>query len=156
MFSSTVSNQAADISKWKSRAIKLKVKTKTELDKPGSPCTPSKRGLSSTSESSNLLGSPKTFLLTPNKVPDSPRKVVVPPRKVLDSPKTSVLDSPKSRIFDMGGTSELLSRTCPRQFFDNSSLGTIPGELLLSSSPQVLYYQCSKVICVFYRSFSAS
>lgn len=147
MFSSMVSSQAAEISKWKSRAIKLKVKTKTELDKPGSPCTPTKRALSSTSESSNLLGSPKTFLLTPNKVPDSPRKVVVPPRKVLDSPK--------SRIFDMGGTSELLSRTCPKQFFDNSSLGTIPGELLLSSSSrQVLYYQCSKLICVLQKFLS--
>ncbi|TWW75195.1 E Centromere protein [Takifugu flavidus] len=100
---SQVSCQAAELSKWKSRAIKLKAKTKPELDKPGSPCTPTKRGLCSTTESSHLLSSPK--------------------RKVLDSPKSSALDSPKSRFFDVGGTSDLLSRTFPKQFFDNSNLG---------------------------------
>lgn len=120
-----MSSQAAEISKWKSRAFKLKVKSKTETDKPSPPCTPTKRGLPLTSDSSNLLGSPKKFLVTPKKVPDSPRKM-------LDSPKASLLDSPKSRFFDVAGSSELLSRTCPKQFFDNSSLGTIPGKLLMT------------------------
>uniref|UniRef100_A0A671W2N3 Centromere-associated protein E n=1 Tax=Sparus aurata TaxID=8175 RepID=A0A671W2N3_SPAAU len=95
-----VSSQQAEISKWKSRAIKLKGKTKNE--NPSPPCTPTKRGLPMTSDSSNFLNSPK-----------------------------NLLDSPKSRFFDVGGSSELLSRTCPKQFFDNSSLGTIPGKLLV-------------------------
>ncbi|XP_036974716.1 centromere-associated protein E isoform X7 [Acanthopagrus latus] len=121
---SLVSSQQAEISKWKSRAIKLKVKTKN--DNPSPPCTPTKRGLPMTSDSSNFLNSPKKFLVTPRKVLDSPRKVLESPRKLLDSPKASLLDSPKSRFFDVGGSSELLSKSCPKQFFDNSSLGTIP------------------------------
>nr|XP_046266272.1 centromere-associated protein E isoform X2 [Scatophagus argus] len=116
---SLVSSQQAEISKWKNRAIKLKVKNKAEVDKPSSPCTPTKRGLPMTSDSSNFLNSPKKFVVTPKKALGSPRKLQ-------DSPKVSLLDSPKSRFFDMGGTSEMLSRTCPKQFFDNSSLGTIP------------------------------
>ncbi|TMS12229.1 DNA repair protein RAD51-like protein B [Larimichthys crocea] len=129
---SLVSNQHAEISKWKSRAIRLKVKTKSEMDRPPSPCTPTKRGLPMTSDS-NFLNSPKKFLVTPKKVMasprkvlDSPRKGLESPRKLLDSPKVSLLDSPKSSFFDVGGSSELLSRTYPKQFFDNSSLGTIP------------------------------
>ncbi|CAK6974499.1 centromere-associated protein E [Scomber scombrus] len=121
---SLVSSQHAEINKWKSRAFKLK--TKTKLDKPPSPCTPTKRGLPMTSDSSNFLNSPKKFLVTPKKVLDSPRKVLDSPRKLLDSPKVSLQDSPKSRFFDIGGSSELLSRSYPKQFFDNSNLGTIP------------------------------
>ncbi|KAL7389116.1 hypothetical protein ABVT39_026772 [Epinephelus coioides] len=123
---SLVSSQQVEINKWKSRAFKLKVKSKAEVDRPPSPCTPTKRGLPLTSDPSNFLSSPKKFLVTPRKVLDSPRKVLDSPRKLLDSPKVSVLDSPKSRFFDVGGSSEVLSRTCPKQFFDNSSLGTIP------------------------------
>ncbi|XP_049914413.1 centromere-associated protein E isoform X10 [Epinephelus moara] len=130
---SLVSSQQVEINKWKSRAFKLKVKSKAEVDRPPSPCTPTKRGLPLTSDPSNFLSSPKKFLVTPRKVLDSPRKVLDSPRKVLDSPRkvldsprVSVLDSPKSRFFDVGGSSEVLSRTCPKQFFDNSSLGTIP------------------------------
>ncbi|XP_062293699.1 centromere-associated protein E [Scomber scombrus] len=108
---SLVSSQHAEINKWKSRAFKLK--TKTKLDKPPSPCTPTKRGLPMTSDSSNFLNSPK-------------KKVLDSPRKLLDSPKVSLQDSPKSRFFDIGGSSELLSRSYPKQFFDNSNLGTIP------------------------------
>uniref|UniRef100_A0A3Q0RR91 Uncharacterized protein n=1 Tax=Amphilophus citrinellus TaxID=61819 RepID=A0A3Q0RR91_AMPCI len=78
-----VSSQQAEISKWKNRAIKLKVRSK-DLESP---------------------------------------------RKLLDSPKASLLNSPKSRFFDMGGSSRTLSRNCPKQFFDNSSLGSIPGKL---------------------------
>ncbi|KAM3601787.1 uncharacterized protein V6R79_018953 [Siganus canaliculatus] len=123
---SLLSSQQMEISKWRSRAFKLKGKTKSEADRPSSPCTPTKRVFPVTSDSSYLLSSPKKFLVTPKKVLDSPRQVVESPRKILDSPKTSVLRSPKSRFFDVGGNSELLSRTCPKQFFDNSSLGTIP------------------------------
>uniref|UniRef100_A0A3B4T7C3 Uncharacterized protein n=1 Tax=Seriola dumerili TaxID=41447 RepID=A0A3B4T7C3_SERDU len=89
---SLVSTQQAEISKWKSRAIKLKGKGKPEVDK---------------------------LLVTPKKLLESPKKL-------LDSPKASLLNSPKSRFFDMDGSSEILSRNCPKQFFDNSSLGTIP------------------------------
>ncbi|KAM7367519.1 hypothetical protein PAMP_013810 [Pampus punctatissimus] len=116
---SLVSSQHAEITKWKSRAIKLKVKSKAEPDRPPSPCTPTKRGLPMTSDSSKFLNSPKKFLVTPKKIMESPRKL-------MDSPKVSLHDSPKSRFFDVSGNSELLSRTCPKQFFDNSSLGTIP------------------------------
>ncbi|XP_026197347.1 centromere-associated protein E isoform X2 [Anabas testudineus] len=116
---SLVSSQQAEINKWKNRAIKLKVKGKAEMDVPSSPCTPTKRAFPMSSDSTNLLSSPKKCLVTPKKILDSPRKL-------LDSPKVSLLDSPKSRFFDVGGTSELLSRTCPKQFFDNSCLGTIP------------------------------
>ncbi|XP_071384535.1 centromere-associated protein E [Centroberyx affinis] len=109
---SLVSSQQAEIAKWKSRAIKLKEKSRVVPDKPLSPCTPTKRRLPMTSESSNFLNSPKRFL-------DSPKKL-------LDSAKVSLLDSPKSRFFDVDASSESLSRNCPKQFFDNSNLGTIP------------------------------
>ncbi|XP_056260484.1 centromere-associated protein E isoform X2 [Seriola aureovittata] len=116
---SLVSTQQAEISKWKSRAIKLKGKGKPEVDKPSSPCTPTKRGFLTTSDTSNFFSSPKRLLVTPKKLLESPKKL-------LDSPKASLLNSPKSRFFDMDGSSEILSRTCPKQFFDNSSLGTVP------------------------------
>uniref|UniRef100_A0A8C9Y709 Centromere-associated protein E n=1 Tax=Sander lucioperca TaxID=283035 RepID=A0A8C9Y709_SANLU len=124
-----VSSQQAEITKWKGRAIKLKVKSKGEVDKPSSPCTPTKRGLPMTSDPSSSLSSPAKFLVTPRRVLDSPRKP-------LDSP--NVLESPKSRFFDAGGASDVLSRTRPKQFFDNSSLGTIPGKLHLRFTS--LYY----------------
>ncbi|KAM7394941.1 hypothetical protein PAMA_006602 [Pampus argenteus] len=124
---SLVSSQHAEIAKWKSRAIKLKVKSKAEPDRPPSPCTPTKRTLPMTSDS-NFLNSPKKFLVTPKKIMESPRKL-------MDSPKVSLHDSPKSRFFDVSGNSELLSRTCPKQFFDNSSLGTIPATV---SHPQIM------------------
>ncbi|XP_031721900.1 centromere-associated protein E isoform X2 [Anarrhichthys ocellatus] len=116
---SLVSSQQEEITKWKSRATRLKGKTKAEVDKPSSPCTPTKRGLSMTSDTSNFFSSPKKFLATPRKLLDSPRKL-------LDSPKVSLLDSPKSRFWGAGGSSEMLSRTLPKQFFNNSKLGTIP------------------------------
>ncbi|XP_070705808.1 centromere-associated protein E [Pempheris klunzingeri] len=116
---SLVSSQHAEMGKWKSRAIKLKVKSKAEVDKPSPPCTPTKRGLPMTSESSTFFSSPKKFVVTPKKVLDSPRKI-------LESPNAPLLDSPKSRFFDVDRGSDLLTRTRPKQFFDNSSLGTIP------------------------------
>ncbi|XP_047184405.1 centromere-associated protein E isoform X2 [Scophthalmus maximus] len=129
----SLSAQHTEIGKWKNRAIKLKARSKHEVDKPLSPCTPTKRGPPLTSDPSSFLCSPKRFLVTPRNLLDSPRNVLDSPRKLLDSPrklpdspKVSLLHSPKSRFFDVGGTSELLSQSCPRQFFDNSSLGTIP------------------------------
>lgn len=122
-----LSSQAADISKWKSRAIKLKVKSKADVDKPGSPGTPTNRGLSMTSDSSKFMSSPKKFLATP--------------KKILDSSIVSQLDLPKSRFFDEGSSSDLLSRTCPKQFFDNSGLGSLPGKL--HSALAVPFYRLS-------------
>ncbi|XP_045915972.1 centromere-associated protein E [Micropterus dolomieu] len=124
---SSVSSQQAEISKWKNRAIRMKGKSTAEVDRPSSPCTPTKRGLPMASDSSNVFCSPKKFLVTPKKVLDSPRKVLDSPRKLLDSPKSS--------FFDVGGSSELLSRSCPRQFFDNSSLGTIPEVSQVPDTP---------------------
>ncbi|XP_037305357.2 centromere-associated protein E [Pungitius pungitius] len=142
---SLVSSHQEEIGKWKGRAIKLKAMSKVEGDKPSNP---TKRGLSVSSDTSDFLGSPKKVLVTPRNVLDSPRKVPVNPRNVLDSPRkaldspkraldsprkaphspaTSFLDYSKSSFFNGGGGSELLSRTCPKQFFDNSSLGTNPG-----------------------------
>ncbi|XP_056260485.1 centromere-associated protein E isoform X3 [Seriola aureovittata] len=125
---SLVSTQQAEISKWKSRAIKLKGKGKPEVDKPSSPCTPTKRGFLTTSDTSNFFSSPKRLLVTPKKLLESPKKL-------LDSPKASLLNSPKSRFFDMDGSSEILSRTCPKQFFDNSSLGTVPEVFHVPDAP---------------------
>ncbi|XP_069561964.1 centromere-associated protein E isoform X2 [Brachyistius frenatus] len=115
---SLMSSQRAEISKWKNRAIKLNMKSKAEV-KLSPPRTPTKRGLPMASTSFNLLSSPKKSLLTP-------KKMLEPCGKLLDSPKLSLLNSPKSGFFDGDGASEVLSRTCPKQFFDNSSLGTIP------------------------------
>ncbi|XP_041831862.1 centromere-associated protein E isoform X3 [Melanotaenia boesemani] len=122
---SLVSSQQAEISKWKNRAINLKIKSKAEVEKPSSPHTPTKRGLAMTSDSVHLHSPPKKFL-TPKKILDSPKKVLESPVKLLNSPKVSLLGSKKNRFFDLGGSSEVLSRTCPKQFFDNSSLGIIP------------------------------
>ncbi|KAL7389120.1 hypothetical protein ABVT39_026772 [Epinephelus coioides] len=149
---SLVSSQQVEINKWKSRAFKLKVKSKAEVDRPPSPCTPTKRGLPLTSDPSNFLSSPKKFLVTPRKVLDSPRKVLDSPRKLLDSPKVSVLDSPKSRFFDVGGSSEVLSRTCPKQFFDNSSLGTIPEVFDVPEEPDADMGNCCNVTIMAMRS----
>uniref|UniRef100_A0AAQ4QX60 Centromere-associated protein E n=1 Tax=Gasterosteus aculeatus aculeatus TaxID=481459 RepID=A0AAQ4QX60_GASAC len=145
---SLVSSHQEEIGKWKGRAMKLKVMRKVEVDKTVSPSNPTKRPLSVSSDTSNLLGSPRKVLVTPRKALDSPRKALDSPRKVRDSPRkardsprkardsprkardspvTSFLDYPKSSFFNGGEGSELLSRTCPKQFFDNSSLGTDPG-----------------------------
>ncbi|XP_074471798.1 uncharacterized protein LOC141756161 isoform X1 [Sebastes fasciatus] len=132
---SLLSSQQAEITKWKSRAYKLKVKSMSEAEKPSSPCTPTKRGHSLTSDASNFFSSPKKFMVNPRKVLDP---IQDSPRKVLDSPKVSTLDSPKSRFFDVEGSSELLSRTCPRQFFDNSSLGTVPEVFHVPDIPDAL------------------
>lgn len=119
---SLVSSQNEQTRKWKSRAIKLKGKTKTELERPWSPCTPTKRGFPLTSDT--LINSPKKLKVTPKKVLGSPRRM-------LDSPKVSLPNAPKSRFSDASESSGLLSRSYPKQFFDNSSLGIVQGELQL-------------------------
>lgn len=123
---SLVSSQAAEVSKWKGRAIKLKGKPKIETDKLSLPCVPTKRAPAVTLDSSSFFNSPKKFLVTPKKVLQSPRKFLDSPKIVPDSPKSTCLDSPKSRFFGVGDSSEMLMKTCPKQFFDNSGLGTLP------------------------------
>ncbi|XP_071209338.1 centromere-associated protein E isoform X5 [Salvelinus alpinus] len=105
---SLVSTQQGEITKWKARAIKLKEKKRDVVDKPLSPCTPTKHRLPMNSE--QFLNSPKRFLNSPKKLIDSPKKF---------------LDSPKSKFFDVRPGSESMSINCPKQFFDNSNLGTI-------------------------------
>ncbi|XP_042187524.1 centromere-associated protein E isoform X5 [Oncorhynchus tshawytscha] len=105
---SLVSTQQGEITKWKARAIKLKEKKRDVVDKPLSPCTPTKHRLPMNSE--QFLNSPKRFLNSPKKLIDSPKKF---------------LDSPKSKFFDVRSGSESMSINCPKQFFDNSNLGTI-------------------------------
>ncbi|KAF7649917.1 hypothetical protein LDENG_00133800 [Lucifuga dentata] len=124
---SSVSSLQVEVSKWKSRAFKLKGKNKGHVDKPPSlsPCTPTKRGFSMTSDASSLFSSPKRFLGTPKKMLDSPKKMLDSPKKLRDSPKVSLPSSPKSSFFGTG--SEMLSRNYPKHFFDNSSLGLNPG-----------------------------
>ncbi|XP_061563499.1 centromere-associated protein E [Cololabis saira] len=131
---SLVSSQQAEISKWKNRAIKLKVKTKADLDKLSSTCTPTKRDFQMTAHPTDLMSPTKKFLLASKRAPDSPLKVLGSPLKVLgsprntlDSPTVSLTKSPKSSFFSSEGSSDLLSRSCPKQFFDNSGLGTLPG-----------------------------
>lgn len=134
---SLVSSQQADISKWKNRAIKLKGKSKAEGDKMASPSTPTKRGFSTMADSDTVLNAPKKFLLPANKLLDSPKKDLATLRKASDSPKYSV---PKSRFFDTSEGSELLSRSRPKQFFDNSALGNIPGKPHTKSKVQIIYF----------------
>uniref|UniRef100_A0A3P9PPP8 Uncharacterized protein n=2 Tax=Poecilia reticulata TaxID=8081 RepID=A0A3P9PPP8_POERE len=119
---SLVSCQEEETAKWKNRAISLKGKNKAEQDRQTSPCTPKKRALSSASDCILLFSPTKKSYLPPKKVLDSPRKLVASPRKPLVS-AASLLDSPKSSFFSAGEGSEMLTRNCPTQFFDNSSLG---------------------------------
>ncbi|XP_037399048.1 centromere-associated protein E isoform X2 [Pygocentrus nattereri] len=44
----------------------------------------------------------------------------------VNSPKRAFIDSPKSKFFDVRSGAEPLSLKCPKQFFDNSGLGTMP------------------------------
>ncbi|XP_076026646.1 centromere-associated protein E [Genypterus blacodes] len=154
----SASGHQAEIAKWKSRALKLKGRNKGDGDRPLSPCTPTKRGLPLSADPHNILSPPKRFLSTPRKLLDSPRKLLDSPRKLLDSPrklldsprklldsprklldsprrlldspKVALPGSPKSRFFGAGA--EMLSMNCPKQFFDNSNLGMLPGERALT------------------------
>lgn len=97
------------------------------MDEAPLPSTTSKRPPPMTADFNTLLCSPKKILLSSNKMLASPLKGPESPSKPLDSPKSSLFRSPKSRFFDAGGASEVLSRNRPKQFFDNSALGTTPG-----------------------------
>lgn len=63
--------------------------------------------------------------------PHSPRTPTKRPplltESEVNSPKKAFLDSPKSKFFDVHAGTETMSLKCPKQFFDNSSLGTMPG-----------------------------
>ncbi|KAK6313108.1 hypothetical protein J4Q44_G00164550 [Coregonus suidteri] len=98
---SFVSTQQGEITKWKARAVKLKEK-RDVVETPLSPCTSTKRSIPMSSEDVN---SPMKFLHSPMKF----------------------LDSPKSKFFYVHPGSESMSINCPKQFFDNSNLGTIQG-----------------------------
>uniref|UniRef100_A0AAV2K835 Uncharacterized protein n=1 Tax=Knipowitschia caucasica TaxID=637954 RepID=A0AAV2K835_KNICA len=98
---SLVSSLQAEVGKWKQRALKMK--SVTEAKPKQNQETSSQKRLQF----------------------DSPRKLLGSPRKVLESP--AQINSPKSRIFDGGSHSEFLLKKCPKQFFDNSSLGAAPG-----------------------------
>ncbi|XP_030641093.1 centromere-associated protein E [Chanos chanos] len=62
--------------------------------------------------------------------PQSPRTPTKRPNPLLESevnsPKKGFLDSPKSKFFDVRSGADSMSIKCPKQFFDNSSLGTMP------------------------------
>ncbi|XP_077433889.1 centromere-associated protein E isoform X3 [Vanacampus margaritifer] len=109
-----ISSLQADVSKWKNRAIKLKSKAKENVQS-ALPCTPTKHGLPVCPDF--FPQSPKKSAFAPLKVKDSPKTTL------LDSPRVPLLDSPKSKFFDKAANDDILSRTFPRLFFDNSSLG---------------------------------
>lgn len=94
---SLISSQQLEITKWKTRATKLKENKREALkeEMPLSPHTPTKRRRPVTSEG-------------------------------------HILDSPKSKFFDGRSVSESMSANCPKQFFDNSSLGNVPGRPCVS------------------------
>eukprot|EP00063_Salmo_salar_P040844 XP_014015679.1 PREDICTED: centromere-associated protein E isoform X10 [Salmo salar] len=119
---SLVSTQQGEITKWKARAIKLKENKRDVVDKPLSPSTPTKHRLPMNSE--QFLNSPKRFLNSPKRFLNSPKRFLNSPKRLIDSPK-KFLDSPKSKFFDVRPGSESMSINCPKQFFDNSNLGTI-------------------------------
>ncbi|KAM3861530.1 uncharacterized protein ACN63O_014984 [Diretmus argenteus] len=122
---SSVSSNQAETVKWKTRAVKLK-RSLLMADKPSSLCTPTKRLPPATSEDSQ--GTPQRSPRTPTKrlLPATSEDFQGPLQKRLYSPKGSLLDSPKSKFFDVNPDSASVSRPRCRQFFDNSSLGTIP------------------------------
>uniref|UniRef100_W5MIM0 Centromere-associated protein E n=1 Tax=Lepisosteus oculatus TaxID=7918 RepID=W5MIM0_LEPOC len=94
---SVVSSLQAEASKWKGRARKLK-------------------------ETSGLKGSLSEMeTLCDNQPNVSPR---TPTKRRQVTSEGFILDSPKSKFFDSRSGS--LSVACPKQFFDNSTLGTIP------------------------------
>ncbi|XP_072512902.1 centromere-associated protein E [Salminus brasiliensis] len=91
-FESLVTKQQEEITKWKSRAYKLR---ESKKEAPQSPRTPTKR---------------------------QPPLV----ESEVNSPKRLFIDSPKSKFFDVRSGADPLSLKCPKQFFDNSNLGTMP------------------------------
>ncbi|MGH0143501.1 UNVERIFIED_CONTAM: hypothetical protein FKN15_011581, partial [Acipenser sinensis] len=113
---SIVLNLQDEVSKWKVRARKLKDSSKamhslTDLERH-SECLP--------------LSPVKQQVSVPH--PPSPRRKLASSELVLRklaSSETLVLNSPKSKFFDSQPDSMSVSRPTP--FFDNSSLGMVPG-----------------------------
>ncbi|XP_064210039.1 centromere-associated protein E isoform X12 [Anguilla rostrata] len=99
---SLISSQQLEITKWKTRATKLKENRKegVKAEMPLSPHTPTKRRRPITSEG-------------------------------------HILDSPKSKFFDARSVSESVSANCPKQFFDNSTLGNVPEVLYPPTMPEL-------------------
>ncbi|KAF7689663.1 centromere-associated protein E isoform X1 [Silurus meridionalis] len=64
--------------------------------------------------------------------PHSPRTPTKRPQLLteseVNSPKKTFLDSPKSKFFDVHAGTDPMALKCPKQFFDNSSLGTMPDD----------------------------
>ncbi|XP_061887601.1 centromere-associated protein E isoform X2 [Entelurus aequoreus] len=121
-----VFSHQAEITKWKNRALKLKVKTKEDVDRSSQPYPQTKPG--------HTLSSPSSFLGSPRKKYTSTH--------LFNSPKSSLLDSPKSSFFNGPESSQLLLKTCPKNFFDNSSLGSLPDVDIKDESPR-LEDQCT-------------
>ncbi|KAK1175810.1 hypothetical protein AOXY_G515 [Acipenser oxyrinchus oxyrinchus] len=102
---SIVLNLQDEVSKWKARARKHKdsktMHSLTDIERHSKclPLSPVKQQVS---------------------VPQTPS-----PRRKLASSETLMLNSPKRKFFDFQPDSMSVSR--PTQFFDNSSLGTVPG-----------------------------
>ncbi|KAM3861526.1 uncharacterized protein ACN63O_014979 [Diretmus argenteus] len=132
---SSVSSNQAETVKWKTRAVKLK-RSLLMADKPSSLCTPTKRLPPATSEDSQ--GTPQRSPRTPTKrlLPATSEDSQGTPQKRPYSPKGSLLDSPKSKFFDVNPDSASVSRPRCRQFFDNSSLGTIPDAAAVAEAKE--------------------
>ncbi|CAL8312485.1 unnamed protein product [Lota lota] len=131
-----ICSHQAEISKWKSRAMNLKEKTRKDRPRPPAATTPSKKRLfPPVASDGSVFSSPKRFHGTAQKVLDSPRRGDDSPRRVLESPvnvpdsmKTTGLDSadlfgPSSSF---GASFEKISKSGSKQFFDNSKLGSNP------------------------------
>ncbi|KAM3860991.1 uncharacterized protein ACN63O_014403 [Diretmus argenteus] len=132
---SSVSSNQAETVKWKTRAVQLK-RSLLMADKPSSVCTPTKRLPPATSEDSQ--GTPQRSPRTPTKrlLPATSEDFQGPLQKRPYSPKGSLLDSPKSKFFDVNPDSASVSRPRHRQFFDNSSLGTIPDAAAVAEAKE--------------------
>ncbi|KAF5902614.1 centromere-associated protein E, partial [Clarias magur] len=70
----------------------------------------------------------------------------------VNSPKKAFIDSPKSKFFDVRAGTEPVALNCPRQFFDNSSLGAIPAEPAMddfsdSDDDQYSKRRCTAIWC---------
>ncbi|KAF4075058.1 hypothetical protein AMELA_G00230190 [Ameiurus melas] len=68
--------------------------------------------------------------------PRTPTKRTLLTECEVNSPKKAVLDSPKSKFFDVHSGRETMSLKCPKQFFDNSGLGTMPADPTMDDSSE--------------------
>ncbi|XP_077585889.1 centromere-associated protein E [Stigmatopora nigra] len=114
-----ISNQQAEVDKWRNRAIKMKYKSKAGVE-TSFPSTPTKRGLPPNTRV--LLQSPQKFVLES-------------PKLHLDSPKLPPM-SPIKTFFGDDRYSEMKAQTRSGLFFDNSNLGLTSDGKLSESSPK--------------------